>query len=89
MSVSFCFPHAVDVSAFIICRGFSACIAMFWMCVLYESFGSRVRPKIFGCVDVGSVLLFIWRFRLLVYSAGSDVNSVQVVLSGFNISWLF
>ena len=32
---------------------------------------------------MGSVLLFIVRSRLLVYSAGSGVNSVQV-LSGFS-----
>ena len=29
--VSFCLPHVVPVSAFIICRGFCACVAMFWM----------------------------------------------------------
>ena len=33
---------------------------------------------------MGSALLFIVRSRLLVYSAGSDVNRVQVVLSGFS-----
>ena len=54
------------------------------MCVLYVSFGSKVRPRIFGCVVMGSVLLFIVRSRLLVYSAGSGVNRVQVDLSGFS-----
>ena len=43
-----------------------------------------VRPRTFGCVAMGSVLLFIVRSRLLVYSAGSGVNRVQVVLSGFS-----
>ena len=52
------------------------------MCVLYLSFGSKVRPRTFGCVAMGSALLFIVRPRLLVYSAGSDVNRVQLVLSG-------
>ena len=33
---------------------------------------------------MGSVLLFIVRSRLLVYSSGSDVNRVQVVWSGFS-----
>ena len=33
---------------------------------------------------MGSVLLFIVGSRLLVYSAGSGVNRVQVVLSGFS-----
>ena len=52
--------------------------------VLYVSFGSKVRPRTFGCVAMGSALLFIVRSRLLVYSAGSGVNRVQVVLSGFS-----
>ena len=84
MSVSFCLPHPVAVSVFMICRGLCACTEMLWMCVLYVSFGSKVRPRTFGCVAMGSALLFIVRSRLLVYSAGSGVNRVQVVLSGFN-----
>ena len=55
------------------------------MCVLYASFGSKVRPRTFGCVVMGSAVLFILRSRLLLYSAGSGVNRVQVVLSGFNV----
>ena len=78
MSVSFCLPHPVAVSAFMICRGLCACTEMLWMCVLYVSF------RTFGCVAMGSALLFIVRSRLLVYSAGSGVNRLQVVLSGFN-----
>ena len=68
MSVSFCLPHPVAVSAFMICRGLCACTEMLWMCVLYVSFGSKVRPRTFGCVAMGSALLFIVRSRLLVYS---------------------
>ena len=34
---------------------------------------------------MGSALLFIVRSKLLVYSAGSGVNRVQVVLSGFSM----
>ena len=85
MSVSFCSPHPVAVSAFMICRGLSACTEMVWMCVQYVSFGSRVRSRIFGCVAMGSELMRIFRSRLLVYSAGSGVNRVHVVLSGFRI----
>ena len=56
------------------------------MCVLYVSFGSKVRPRTFGCVAMGSVVFyFILRSRLLLYSAGSGVNRVQVVLSGFSV----
>ena len=38
----------------------------------------------FGCVAMGSALLFI-RSSLLVYSAGSGVNRVQDVFSGFSM----
>ena len=46
-------------SAFMICRGLCACTEMLWMCVLYVSFGSKIRPRTFGCVAMGSALLFI------------------------------
>ena len=85
MSVSFCLPYPVAVSAFIICSGLCACTEMLCMCVLYVSFGSKVRPRTFGCVAMRSAVLFIFRSRLLLYSAGSGVNSVQVVLSGFSV----
>ena len=62
MNVSFCLPHPVAVSAFMICRGLCACTEMLWMCVLYVSFGSKVRPRTFGCVAMGSALLLIVRF---------------------------
>ena len=55
------------------------------VCVLCVSFGSRVRPRTFGCVAMGSALFCIFRSRLLVYSAGSVVNRVQIVLSGFSM----
>ena len=79
MSVSFCLPHPVAVSAFMICRSLCACTEMLWMCVLYVSFGSKVRPRTFGCVAMRIAVLFIFSSRLLVYSAGSGVNRVQVV----------
>ena len=84
LNAVFCLPHPVSVSAFMICRDLCACTEMLWMCVLYVSFGSKVRPITFGCVAMDSALLFIVRFRLLIYSAGSGVNRVQVVLSGFS-----
>ena len=55
------------------------------MCVLYVSFGSKVKPRTFGCIAMYSAMFFILRSRLLVYSAGSGVNRVQVVLSGFSV----
>ena len=55
------------------------------MCVLYVSFRSKVRPRSFWCVAMGSSVLFISRSRLLLYSAVSGVNRVQVVFSGFSV----
>ena len=55
------------------------------MCGLYVSFGYRVTPRTFGCVAMGSTVLFILRSRFLLYSAGSGVNGVLVVLSGFSV----
>ena len=45
------------------------------------SLGSSVSPSIFGCVVMGSVVLSISSPSGVLYSAGSGVNSVQVVLS--------
>ena len=45
-------------------------------------FGSKVKPITFGCAAMRRAL-FIVRSRLPVYSTGSGVNRVQVVLSGF------
>ena len=55
------------------------------MCVLYVSFGSKVRPRTFGCVAMRSAVMFIFTSRFLLYSAGSGVNRVQFVLSGFSV----
>ena len=55
------------------------------MCVLYVSFGFKVRPRTIGCVAMRSAVLFIFRYRLLLYSSGSGMNRVQVVLSGFSV----
>ena len=59
MCVSFCLPSPVAVSAFMICRGLCACSEMLWMCVLYLSFRSKVRPRTFGCVAMGNALFCI------------------------------
>ena len=65
--------------AFIICRGLCACTEMLWMCVLYVNL---------GWVVMGSVVLFVLSPRLLLYSAGSEVNRVQVDLSVFSVRLL-
>ena len=58
------------------------------MCVLYVSFETKVRPRTFGCITIGSAVLFILRSRLFLYSTGSGVNRVQVVLSGSSVRLL-
>ena len=55
------------------------------MCVLYVSLGSTVRTRTFGCVAMGSAVLFILRSRFVLYSAGSGVNRGKVFLSGFSV----
>ena len=45
------------------------------VCVVCE-FGSKIRPRTFGCGAMGSAVLFILRSRLLLYSLGSGVNRV-------------
>ena len=37
-------------------------------------FASKVRPRTFGCVAIGSAVLFILKSRLLLHYAGSAVN---------------
>ena len=54
-------------------------------CVLYVSFGFKVRIITFWCVAMGSAVLFILRSRLILYSAGSGMNRGQVVLSGYSV----
>ena len=61
------------------------CVLICCGCVFYVSFGSKVRPRTFRCVVMSSALLFILRSRLLLYSAGSGVNRMQVVLFGFSV----
>ena len=56
--------------------------------MLYVSFVSKVRPRTFGCIAMVSAVLFILMFRLLLYSAKSGVNRVQVDLSGFSVTLL-
>ena len=77
--------YPIAVSVFIIYSGLCACTEMLWMCVLYVNFGSKIMPRTFGCVAMGGAVLFILRSRLLLYSAGSGVNRVHVVLSGFSV----
>ena len=36
------------------------------MCVLYVSFGPRVRPRTFECLAMGSAVLFIFKVQIVL-----------------------
>ena len=62
------------------------CVCVYWnvvnVCALCESkpvITSKARPRTFVSIDMGSAVLFILSSRLLLYSAGSGMNRVQVV----------
>ena len=79
---SFCLLHLVEVSGF---RMLSICFALVivtFICCENVSFELRVIPRIFGCF-VGNVCFFNLSDRVVLYSAGSGVKSVVVVLSVF------
>ena len=95
MIISFCFPHVVDVSALSICIVLRAFVVVISMCLLYVSLGSRVGPSIFGLMFIGSVMLSICSSSCVLYSTGSGVKRVHVVLSGLimgiscGYDWMF
>ena len=48
---------------------------------MYVSLGSRVIPSIFECMFMVIVVLFICNEMCVLYSSGSSVKRVHVVLS--------
>ena len=82
------FPYVVDVSALSICIVLRAFVVVISMCLLYVSLGSRVSPSIFGLMFMGSVMLSICSPSCVLYSAGSGVKRVHVVLSGLRMRLL-
>ena len=84
-SVSFCFPHEADVSILRILMDLLALSFVILMCSVKFSFGSRLSPRIFGFLIVGMMVLFMVRFSVVLYSAGSGVKSVEVDFSGLSI----
>ena len=76
------------MSALSICMVLCASVVAISMCLWYVSLGSRIRPSIFGLIFMGSVILSIYRSSCVLYSAGSGVERVHVVLSGLRIRLL-
>lgn len=87
--VSFDLPQCVEVSAFSSFVLALALVVVFFMCGVNVSFVSKVRPSIFGCCTVGSVMLSAVSASSVLYSAGSGVNSVVAVFVALSVSWLF
>ena len=72
-------------------RGLCACTEMLWMYVLYVSFGSKVRPRTFGCVAMGSACCLLYcKLFCLDLVRGCFVLSRQKLCVGMVvcISWL-
>ena len=80
---SFSLPHLVEVSDFGMISVCFALVMVTFICCENVSFGSRVNLRIFGCFVFGSVCLFNLSNRVVLYSAGSGVKIVVVVLSVF------
>ena len=55
------------------------------MCLLYVSLGSRVSPSILGLMFMESVMVSICSSSCVLYSAGSGVKRVHIVLSGLRM----
>ena len=80
------FPYVVDVSALSVCIVMRAFIVVLTICLLYVSLGSRVITSICGLMLMGSVVLFICRASCVLYSTGSDVKRVHVMLPELRMS---
>ena len=73
------------MSGLSICIVLRAFVVVISMRLLYVSLESRVSPSIFGLMFMGSVMLSICRSSCILYSAGSGVKRVHVVLSGLRM----
>ena len=80
VKVSLFLPQWVEVRAFSILIVFSALSFEVLICSLNVSFGSKVSPSILGLRIVGSRVLSSCSDSSSLYSAGSGVKSVVIVL---------
>ena len=87
-TVSFCFPHVVDVSALSICIVLRVFVVVLSICLLYVSYESRASPSMFGLMFMGSVVLFICSACCVLYSAGYGVKIVGTCLSGLKMRFV-
>ena len=80
IKVSLFLPQWVEVRAFSILIVFSALSFEVLICSLNVSLGSKVSPSILGLRIVGSHVLSSCSDSSSLYSAGSGVKSVVIVL---------
>src|SRR6478736_10481047 len=85
ISVYFCLPQVVEVSALTTLSDLSAFSLVILVSSVKLSFGSSVTPSILGFLTVGMRVLLILRLSVLLYSAGSGVKRVAVGLPGFRM----
>ena len=67
INVSFCFPHEVDVRVLTILLALSAFSLVTLTCFPKFNFVSKVRPRILGHLIVGIMVLFMVRFKIVLY----------------------
>ena len=84
IKVSLFLPQWVEVRAFSILIVFSALSFEVLICSLNVSLGSKVSPSILGLRIVGSRVLSSCSDSSSLYSAGSGVKSVVIVLLAFH-----
>ena len=78
--------NAMQCNASIIYSGLCTCTEMLWMCVLYVSFGSNVRPRIFVFVLVcSSFLISVWMF---IVSKALLISSATLIVRAGGALWL-
>ena len=73
------------MTALSICIVLRAFVVVISMCLVYANMGSRVSLGIFGLMFMESVLLSSCSSSCVLYSAGSGVKRVHVVLSGLRM----
>ena len=76
------------MSALTICIVLHNFVVVISMCLVYVSLGSTVSPSIFGLMFMGSVMWSICSSSCVLYSAGSGVKRVHVILSGLRMRLL-
>ena len=80
MSVSLLFPQCADVRSFKRLSVFFALVMVLSVWVENFSLGSKVKPRIVELEVVGMGMLLMWMFNGLLYSNGSGIVRVDVVL---------